>query len=57
MSQNRRELEEEEAAEEAEYPGVFDDPARDPARLAVVWEAAQAEKENKLIIISSSDEE
>jgi hypothetical protein len=57
LSRNRKELEEEEAAEEAEYPGVFDDPARDPARLAVVWEAAQAEKENKLIVISSSDEE
>src|SRR4051812_7093522 len=47
LSRNRREVEEEEAAEEAEYPGVFDD----PARLAVVWKAAQAKRENKVIVI------
>lgn len=64
LSQNRREIEEEDEAEEAEfnagwarrYLGVFVDPPRDPARLAVVWEAAQAERENKLIFISSDEE-
>ena len=29
----------------------------DPARQAVAWEASQAARENKLIVISSSDEE
>ena len=64
LSRNRREIEEEDAAEEAEfnvvwerrYPGKFDDPPRDPVRLAVVWEATQAERENKLIVISSDEE-